>query len=218
MYVFDYYWICFADVIEINLQIYLARIQEHSPNIQEPTHEDTRYKWKPRREKTKNFRLKMIWRKATTPYCIRSFVGCYLKRSSNSNKFIVGCDPLEALTSTGYNMFFIMLQHRKGKKSLNHNIKSQMMVTLYLIPMSSILLHFFFFSTLCLFCCYLSAFLCRLLRFKKVMFPFHIVYFISNPYGMFLFFAGIWNEALSLGLPKIAHKLIPSFSVLKEKL
>lgn len=70
MFMLYYYWIPFVFVKERNLHIYLSRIQKHSHNIQEPTHEDTKYKWKARREKTTNFRLKVMWRQASTTYYI----------------------------------------------------------------------------------------------------------------------------------------------------
>ena len=45
---------------ETHLHIYLFRIQDHSHNIQQATHEDIRYKWKHRREKITNFWLKVM--------------------------------------------------------------------------------------------------------------------------------------------------------------
>jgi len=62
----------------------------------------------------------------TSYFCrIQPTRGSYLKGRSNSHKFFVGYNLEEAPTSTRNNPFFIMLQHRKGQKSLNHNIKSK---------------------------------------------------------------------------------------------
>ena len=147
----NYLWFPFAATRERNLDIYLFRIQEHSHNIQETTNEGTIYKWKTIREKTTNFWLKVMWRKALTSSLHHIFVGFYLKGSSNSHKFYVGYNPQEASTSTSYNMFFIKQQLEKRLQSLNHNTKSRIMVTWYKFPQSSLLICFSS-SILFLFC------------------------------------------------------------------
>ena len=142
--------------------------------------------------------------------------GSYLKGSSDSHEFSASYNPQGTPTSTGYNLFFFKLQHRKRQKSLNHNIKSQMLITSFIVLLSSLLLHCFLFS-LCI-----SSLAAHQLSYadcfsyKKVLLPFHIVYFIRKPYWLFVFFARIWNESLSLRLPKAAHKLVSSLSVLKK--
>lgn len=96
--------------------------------------------------------------------------GSYLKGSSYSRNFSTGYNPQEAPTSIGHNLFFIVLQHRKGQKSLDHNTKSQMLVTLNTILLPSLLLHCFSFVTLCLLCNFSSYFLCKHFHIKKLWF------------------------------------------------
>ena len=74
------------------------------------------------------------------PFCrLQPTRGSYLKGRSKSHNFFTCYNPKEAPTSTGYNMFFIKLQHRKGLQSLNYNIKSKLLVTWYTILLSSLL-------------------------------------------------------------------------------
>ena len=112
----------FAGVREINLHIYLSRIQEHSHIIQEPTHEDTRYKWKPIREKTTSYyccdaKASSKSLSSLILYGLQPIGGYYLNSasynlqgSSNSHLFSIGYNPQEAPTLASYNWTSIELQ------------------------------------------------------------------------------------------------------------
>lgn len=187
---------------ETNFHIYLFKIQENSYNIQETTHWDTRYKWKPIREKTMNFWLKVMWRKLLPPHYIIFLQAPTYKRFIPQRKLQLRQIFYRLQPTRG--SYLNKLQLEKGLQSLNYNTKTRVLVTLYKFIFSS-LLHIFSTSLVQLYSSFVATHESSHTNCltTKVLIPFKNVYFISMAYWLFVFSTGIWNETLSLILLKL---------------
>ena len=100
-----------------------------------PSHMNTRNKWKPIKGENRDFVIVVMQRQAPTPllhlifYSLQPSEGCYLDffarynlhGSSNSHIFFASFNPLEAPTSTSFNLMFInpLLERRLQSPDAN---------------------------------------------------------------------------------------------------